>query len=277
MKRRVARPKRSAIRDRIDEELFLEVLRSVDVDIEPSGHRWCEVLLRMIKEVEDGHFPVPRNFDVEILERSGDLICVDCGKQVPEYGPYCGEFCQQLAGTVRYVRKAAGDGRLSTDACREGLEQRIIAQLKGGYPAKARFLTKAQRQTIFTRDDYQCQLCPNAATEIDHICGDSSDPSNLRALCGPCNRKLASAVRLNPSDQEREAAYEIAYCFIPRLALRIAAPLPLSACDNYERWRRAEPNLRSQRKRLRDILLLEEDDDFEDVDDYLWHSMQKDD
>ena len=63
-----------------------------------------------------------------------------------------------MAGTVRYVRKAAGGGRLGEDEFLVGLGQRLVALLKGGYPARARFLNRAQREVVFERDGriWQC-------------------------------------------------------------------------------------------------------------------------
>lgn len=53
------------------------------------------------------------------------------------------------------------------------------------------------RQRILARDGWRCQLrldgCLGHADEVDHIVpfakGGSDADSNLRAACGPCNRK----------------------------------------------------------------------------------------
>lgn len=53
------------------------------------------------------------------------------------------------------------------------------------------------RQRILARDGYRCQLrydcCVGTATEVDHIVpfahGGTEADNNLRAACGPCNRR----------------------------------------------------------------------------------------
>lgn len=76
---------------------------------------------------------------------------------------------------------------------------------RGSYCAEHRPYGKGWRDLsagILRRDDYQCQCggcasclgdlnptCVRDATTTDHINGDPNDnqPSNLRAMCRPCN------------------------------------------------------------------------------------------
>jgi len=56
------------------------------------------------------------------------------------------------------------------------------------------------RLKILERDGWRCQLCGRPAKAVDHILprsrGGDGDPSNLRAICGPCNsRKGARLTR----------------------------------------------------------------------------------
>jgi 5-methylcytosine-specific restriction enzyme A len=61
---------------------------------------------------------------------------------------------------------------------------------------------KRLRLVILSRDGYRCTIplkdgsaCPRPATQVDHIRpisegGAPYDPSNLRAACGHCNRRI---------------------------------------------------------------------------------------
>ena len=44
------------------------------------------------------------------------------------------------------------------------------------------------RLRILRRDGYQCYVCGDLATEVDHLVpGDNHDPDNLSAICRPCH------------------------------------------------------------------------------------------
>ena len=47
------------------------------------------------------------------------------------------------------------------------------------------------RRHVLLRDNYRCQECGAAGNVVDHItpiaAGGTDHPSNLRALCAPCN------------------------------------------------------------------------------------------
>jgi 5-methylcytosine-specific restriction protein A len=54
-----------------------------------------------------------------------------------------------------------------------------------------------RRRAVFRRDNWECQVrgpgCVGVATEIDHTIprsrGGTEEMGNLRAACGPCNRR----------------------------------------------------------------------------------------
>ena len=52
---------------------------------------------------------------------------------------------------------------------------------------------RATREQILARDRYRCQRCGKPAQHVDHRTpvarGGSDHPSNLEALCAPCNHK----------------------------------------------------------------------------------------
>jgi hypothetical protein len=60
------------------------------------------------------------------------------------------------------------------------------------------------------------------------------------------------------------------------MAFRIRASNPTRLCDDEREWRATERSLRPERRRQYLEWAEAEDADFEDVDGYLYHSMQKD-
>lgn len=206
-----------------------------------------------------------------------NLKCANCRSEVSAATPYCSDFCRDLAAIVRYGRKANAEGRSNHPDFLEGFGISFIKVLKGGYSVKARRLTATQRSAIFARDAGICRLCGAKADQIDHISGDSSEANNLRAVCGPCNLKLAHAPDLDATPEENAAWRSNGIGLSQTLADRIGASNPLMACDDHKIWKLAEPKIRGARSRLVRERQEELDGEFEDVDDYLWHAMQKDD
>ena len=100
--------------------------------------------------------------------------------------------------------------------------------LGGGYPAKERALSPAQREAIFVRDNRICRICGAAATDIDHIAGSSSDPENLQALCKSCNMAKAEA-NFRPATAKEAAESDAIW-------VRIRAEQPGRLCDDEKRW-----------------------------------------
>jgi len=53
---------------------------------------------------------------------------------------------------------------------------------------------KGYNHRIMDRDNHTCQVCGSEAQEVDHIIpwatSHDSSPTNLRAICIKCNRKL---------------------------------------------------------------------------------------
>lgn len=107
--------------------------------------------------------------------------------------------------------------------------------------------------------------------------GNSSDPSNLRATCAPCNRQMAMMMKGRSTKKEQTAFLELATGICCDLAARVAVPVPTRCCDDDERWSAAEPGLRLARRELLQEMLKADETYFEDVDGYLYEAMQKDD
>ena len=177
------------------------------------------------------------------------IRCLNCDGEMEKAQLYCSEFCSDVADLVRYVKRCELDGRLRKTDIQEAIGLKILHLNGGGYAERARVLSKNLRQAIFERDGGTCQVCGAPATEIDHIDGNSRDPKNLRAICGPCNRQGAFD-NSQIADPERQE-------FIDRLwddlAERILAQSYLRVCDDAVGWvrdKRWQP-LMAEAKRAR--------------------------
>lgn len=174
----------------------------------------------------------PWNDDIDPDYEVG--ICQNCDQELPQERAlrgtlFCSEKCQQTAEIVRYGRRTLRDGRYKRDSLvRQAIDIRIAIILGGGYPKKARTLSREQREAIFTRDGRRCRLCGAPATDIDHIAGSSSDPENLQALCKPCNMAKARANFRSATPQEATEGHAI--------WARITAERPARLCDDAEKW-----------------------------------------
>ena len=156
---------------------------------------------------------------------------------------YCSEKCNQTAATVRYGRATLRDGRYASDPdVRLAIKTRIANILSGGYPEKARRLSKREREVIFTRDGGRCQICGAPATEIDHKAGSSSDASNLQALCASCN--LAKAKENSRLPTPEKAAKGDA------IWARITAERPTRLCDDETVWNEIQMEISSEQRKF---------------------------
>jgi hypothetical protein len=95
---------------------------------------------------------------------------------------------------------------------------------------------------VFQRADGHCENCgrvldldgssgdPDALATIQHVAGNSKDPSNLQAYCRRCNNADAQAkfVPVAPGSPEEELA--------AMLRFRWLQPIPMRVCDDHERW-----------------------------------------
>jgi hypothetical protein len=155
---------------------------------QPVELRLCGYLLALVHEVADALVEQPMlNHDRECIRLLDSIACVNCGKMVGRPSLVCGDFCQQMANTIRYARRVTEDGRIERIAVQEGIGKKLFLLSGGGYPQSQRRLSMPVRQAVFERDNWKCTLCGKKATQIDHIAGSSSDMSNLRAACADCN------------------------------------------------------------------------------------------
>jgi 5-methylcytosine-specific restriction endonuclease McrA len=245
---------------------------------------WASFLIEQVESEQAGPFNEAPDFWEGVAELMDNLACASCGEDVERESPYCSDFCRDLSKTVRASRKAYSVSRVDSDEFRLNIGTKLISIFKGGYPAHERALTKQEREAIFQRDKRICLRCGAEADQIDHIRGDSREPANLRAVCGPCNRALAMEVTRYQSLEEIEESFDFALKVCRQMAIRIAAPNALRVCDNHQLWESVEPKIRGRRRShfSRHPITVNNgnyeyiDDNFEYVDNYLQNSMQKD-
>lgn len=207
---------------------------------------------------------------------SNGFLCYGC--QYPAVGGklYCDEpLCPELGGLVRYIRKGlAGDRETEADFI-DGVGQKLLSALQGGYDPD-RLLSSEARAAILERDSHTCVLCSKPGNHVDHIAGSSNSPSNLRTLCADCNTLRAFTPMVEfaeePSDEDKQFQMQV----WAEVVSRVASPLPLLALDRPD-WQKVSPKILSFRRAAHREQLTQEEGDFEDVDGYLYHSMQKDD
>lgn len=200
-----------------------------------------------------------------------ELRCPNCLKRHSRTKIYCCDQCEDEAQVVRLVRNAIADGRIENAESQVGIGQKLLQIIQGGYPTE-RILRPALRRQIFDRDGRVCRICGKPGDQIDHISGSSNDPTNLRVVCGPCNRLRVTHSMVPMSIESADFVGSI----LDRLAVRIAAPEPLQTSDRPE-WTRTWIAVRTGRRAILRAQEEEDDSEFEDVDGRLADAMNKDD
>lgn len=178
-----------------------------------------------------------------------DDHCANCLAPLPEEvdGLYCGELCEQTAGTIRWWRRKLTLGEVDQPDIHEALRTRIAHILAGGYHDRARTLPPETRALVWSRDGGSCVQCGQPGAEVDHIDGDSGDLTNLQLLCRPCHHAKTAGRFVPASEEDKEAALG--------LFLRAHAPVPSLLCDDEVGWPAQHHGLRkARRQRLLDQL-----------------------
>jgi 5-methylcytosine-specific restriction endonuclease McrA len=170
--------------------------------------------------------------------------CANCDSlSVTVQSPlFCSPRCRQAAQLVRYVRACRRDGRDQRLDVQEAIQMKKAMILGGGYPEQERQVPAETRAEVFRRAGGRCESCgrpldferstgnQDAVPTIQHVQGNSSDLSNLKAFCWRCN--LADAqTRLVPVEPGSLAAMIAA-----DLAKRFSSPEPLRLCDDEQHW-----------------------------------------
>lgn len=179
-----------------------------------------------------------------------DDHCPNCLSPLPDDLDrlFDSEECQQAASAVRYLRRVAADGRIAREDVRAAVRRKLWFAMNGGYPAKARRIPGATRSLVLARDQGHCQRCGGPGDQIDHIRGNSADPSNLQVLCADChNAKTdyvlfgAVAPEVDVVDKAPDAGpipHDAETQLTPAaeaLLERATARVPMQLCDD-ERW-----------------------------------------
>lgn len=238
------KPKQPPMRK--DSQDILEALKQPDLD--PSRRNALQFVAR-VRRFGLGRAQASTSTAHPLAFYVANSVCVGCDK--PSARTYCSELCQQEATTARYLRRVLADSRVNDPDVQAGIGIRLLMLAGGGYPEEARDLAPRLRAQILERDNHICRLCGGVATQIDHIRGSSSEPTNLQSLCGDCNRRKAwgaANVVTAESDPETFARVQAQY---DRLAQRVAASVPLRLCDDEELWKVAQYPIRSARKKPR--------------------------
>lgn len=134
-----------------------------------------------------------------------DDHCANCLAELPLdiQGLYCSTWCQEIAAQVRYVRRVFRDGRRDDPDVQLAIQTKNAFLVVGGYRSLGRKLTTRIRTEIRLRDQGRCQQCSKPGVEVDHIAGNSDDPTNLQLLCLDCHHAKTAENMVPASDESR--------------------------------------------------------------------------
>jgi hypothetical protein len=199
-------------------------------------------MIRGIDEPND-----PDSLDQEQQDLMGAITCANCLTPLQAVTMFCRDApCQEEAKAIRYIRSVEADGRIEQPDVQAAVGVKLWMLTAGGYASEERKLSSKVHENVLKRDDYTCRLCGAPAVEVDHIVGGSDEPTNLRALCGPCNRREAFSRKGAVEGEEAEALQN----YMLALAERVAAITPMRVCDDPSRWKQCWAGILAARRRL---------------------------
>lgn len=182
-----------------------------------------------------------------------DDHCANCLSELPIdiQGLYCSAWCQEIAAHVRYLRRVFRDGRVQDPDVQLAIQTKNAFLVVGGYRSLGRKLTPRIRSEIRLRDEGRCQECGKPGAEVDHIAGNSDDPSNLQLLCLDCHHAKTAQNMVPASDESKALIFGM-------MATRVAPDEPQLLADDEIGWNGMWRKLQSQRKeRFLDLLRAE--------------------
>jgi len=177
--------------------------------------------------------------------------CAYCAEalELTSLSLFCSVQCKDTAKVVRWSRRQLANKTFERPDVVVVMRTRLAFVLAGGYDARRRRLSAAQRVAVIERFHGACASCGQAANEVDHIKGSSSEEDNLQLLCRRCHQAKteASFVPASPEDVAQ----------LERIAEQWWAETPELLSLDEVRWDRVHRKLRSRRRRL----LIDEIDD----------------
>ena len=172
--------------------------------------------------------------------------CVGCGGSWSPPDPtakwqgrwlFCSPSCWEEAKFVRYKRACIRDGRINQPDVAQAIDDRLMWILQGGYADRLRSVSQSVRAVVIARAGGRCQTCGAAGRDIDHVAGDSNDPTNMQLLCEACHRAKteASVVLREATEEDRIKIWS--------LELRVNAPDPMWPADDDQVWQARQARL----------------------------------
>jgi 5-methylcytosine-specific restriction endonuclease McrA len=173
------------------------------------------------------------------------FVCPNCENEFEGERLFCQGRCEDEAALVRYARACIDDGRNDDPDVRDAIGKKI-ALLMSGYSDRDRRVPKRLRLRVIARERGACRKCGAPGTELDHISGNSSDPSNLQWLCSACHaEKTQKSFGPIPDEKCEEEMLERA-----DVICRMWAPHPERPSDDPAIWKHLSPAIRKERRHI---------------------------
>jgi hypothetical protein len=172
-----------------------------------------------------------------------DDHCANCFDPLPEEadGLFCGEWCKETAGSVRYIRKVFRDERRDDPLVQQAIQKRLAFLPVGGYQGLGRRLSASTRAEVVERDHGVCQSCGKPANQVDHIAGSSGSLDNLQLLCDECHHEKTVANFV-------PAPVEVQAMIAELLLTRVYPDAPSRLADDEAAWDGAWRGLKTARR-----------------------------
>lgn len=198
-----------------------------------------DAALRYGVDVQDPPFVIDVPHDRYFL----DDHCANCLEPLPLdiAGLYCSSWCSETSGHVRYMRRVFRDGRINDPDVQLAVRTKNAFLLMGGYRSLGRKLTPRLRAEVKQRDGGRCQECGKPGVEVDHIDGNSDDPSNLQLLCASCHHDK-TAQNMHPATQEQSELIRAL------MQTRVAPAIATLRADDDVTWATEWRSLQAARK-----------------------------
>ncbi len=174
-------------------------------------------------------------------------------------GLFCSSWCKEAAKHVRWLPRAVTEGRLDDRETGRAAEIRLTMLSLGGYRAETRSVPPDVRAFVIERARGLCERCGAPGSEVDHVGGPSSDPSNLQYLCRTCHAAKTDLAQFGPEgfqvttpDDAGDVGEDDDVAppdpVRPHILRRVEAGEPALLCDDEAQWQGAWRALKAARK-----------------------------